>query len=132
MILARNRPQRLSGNKICIALLFILALTGCTTKRTTVLRSPESEANKQQTSVSKPEVEEDKVLPTKMGSIQQVNGFAVKNNKIALLLPFELNRVASRVTTEDVKRSSLALDFYQGFQMGLDQLSTSGLNSNYG
>lgn len=57
---------------------------------------------------------------------------SLKNQKsIALLLPFQLNRISGmRPTAEDVKRSALALDFYQGFQLGLEELGDQGSKFN--
>jgi len=46
---------------------------------------------------------------------------------IALVLPFQLDKVKpAGMAKEDVERSALALDFYQGFQLGLDRLSEEG------
>lgn len=52
--------------------------------------------------------------------VEEKDLFAGSN--IALLLPFQLNQMApTSVAEEDVKRSALALDFYQGFQLGLEE-----------
>ncbi|MGE8424845.1 MAG: hypothetical protein ACN6PI_18560, partial [Sphingobacterium siyangense] len=125
MISVQNRPLQLSGNKIWVAALVALCLASCTTKKSTVLRSPSSGQGEQQTAVTKPAVDKDKIV-AKVGDIQDVNGHAVKNNRIALLLPFELSGIAGTITKEDVERSSLALDFYQGFQLGLDKIAKEG------
>ncbi|MGJ1348301.1 ABC transporter substrate-binding protein [Sphingobacterium siyangense] len=125
MISVQNRPLQLSGNKIWVAALVALCLASCTTKKSTVLRSPSSGQGEQQTAVTKPAVDKDKTI-AKVGDIQDVNGHAVKNNRIALLLPFELSGIAGTITKEDVERSSLALDFYQGFQLGLDKIAKEG------
>ncbi len=125
MISVQNRPLQLSGNKIWVAALVALCLASCTTKKSTVLRSPSSGQGEQQTAVTKPVVDKDKTI-AKVGDIQDVNGHAVKNNRIALLLPFELSGIAGTITKEDVERSSLALDFYQGFQLGLDKIAKEG------
>lgn len=125
MISVQNRPLQLSGNKIWVATLVALCLASCTTKKSTVLRSPSSNQGEQHTAVSKPSTEKVK-SGTKAGDVQNVNGHLVKNNKIALLLPFELNSIAKNITTEDVERSALALDFYQGFQIGLDKVAKEG------
>lgn len=46
---------------------------------------------------------------------------------IAMVLPFQLDKIGGAgVTEEDVKRSSLALDFYQGFQLGLNETIEDG------
>src|SRR5690606_34634666 len=48
---------------------------------------------------------------------------------IALLLPFELDKANQHApSAADIKRSALALDFYQGFKAGLDALSAEGAN----
>ncbi|MDR0263725.1 MAG: ABC transporter substrate-binding protein [Sphingobacterium sp.] len=125
MISVQNRPLQLSGNKIWVAALVALCLASCTTKKSTVLRSPSSGQGEQHTAVMKPSVDKEKTN-AKIGDIQDVNGHAVKNNRIALLLPFELSGIAGTITKEDVERSSLALDFYQGFQLGLDKIAKEG------
>ncbi|MDQ1150439.1 MULTISPECIES: ABC transporter substrate-binding protein [Sphingobacterium] len=125
MISVQNHPLQLSGNKIWVAALVALCLASCTTKKSTVLRSPSSGHGEQQTAVTKPPVDKESTI-TKMGDTQRVNGYAVKNNRIALLLPFELSNIAGTVKKEDVERSSLALDFYQGFQLGLDKIAKEG------
>src|SRR5690606_5078333 len=49
-------------------------------------------------------------------------------NNIALLLPFQLDRVQGQPSVEDVKRAEIPLDFYQGFKMALDKLAEEGTN----
>ena len=49
--------------------------------------------------------------------------------RIALLLPFELDKANPHApSAADIRRSALALDFYQGFKLGLDALATDGAN----
>ncbi|WP_256004285.1 ABC transporter substrate-binding protein [Pedobacter deserti] len=49
--------------------------------------------------------------------------------KIALLVPFRLESVNLRTATKaDVDRSAMAIDFYQGFKLGVDSAASSGLN----
>src|SRR5690606_12410527 len=49
--------------------------------------------------------------------------------KIALLLPFQLNRsTGTNPTDADLKRAELALDFFQGFEMGLKRIAGLGLS----
>ncbi|MDM1293134.1 amino acid ABC transporter substrate-binding protein [Sphingobacterium sp. N143] len=126
MISVQNHPLRLSGNKIWVAGLVALCLASCTTKKSTVLRSPSYQEGEQGTVVTKPSETKKEKTTVKVGDVQNVNGHMVKNNKIALLLPFELNSIAKTVTPEDVERSALALDFYQGFQIGLDKVAKEG------
>ncbi len=100
MISVQNRPLQLSGNKIWVAALVALCLASCTTKKSTVLRSPSSGQGEQQTAVTKPAVDKETTI-AKVGDVQNVNGHAVKNNRIALLLPFELSGIAGTITKED-------------------------------
>jgi len=48
-------------------------------------------------------------------------------NSVALVLPFQLDKIAPHnLSAEDINRSAIALDFYQGFQLGLDELAQKG------
>jgi len=54
---------------------------------------------------------------------------AVDVNNIALLLPFQLDKANQHApSSADIRRSALALDFYQGFKMGLDALAAKGVS----
>lgn len=132
MISVQNHQQRLSGNKILTGLGIILALGACSPKTTGVLQSPghqggmvsgqpvKKEDNKS-TSAHKVELtkeeREAKFIAEKRS----------KNNSITLVLPFQLDKVnPAALSKADVTRSSIALDFYQGFQMGLDEVAKQG------
>lgn len=132
MISVPNHQQRLSGNKILTGLGIILALGACSPKTTGVLQSPghqggmvsgqpvKKEDNKS-TSAHKVELtkeeKEAKFIAEKRS----------KNNSITLVLPFQLDKVnPAALSKADVTRSSIALDFYQGFQMGLDEVAKQG------
>lgn len=122
MILVRNRPQLLSGNKINFALFCALLffVTSCGVKKKTsspVLKSPDYEAvdegakeeaeRKEEEERKKEELEEELVI----------------DNKIALLLPFQLQKINfHNLSKEDIKRSYVALDFYQGLEIGLNEI----------
>ncbi|MFB2119689.1 ABC transporter substrate-binding protein [Parapedobacter sp. 2B3] len=118
MILVRNLLLPLNGSKCVWVLSAFLLLTACTPK-VRVLRAPGSKApsetetpTKKEDTVEKPDEEE-----------------AVDVNQIALLLPFELDKANPHApSAADIKRSALALDFYQGFKLGLDALSAQGAN----
>jgi len=48
---------------------------------------------------------------------------------IALLIPFRLNEINLKTATKaEVEKSSMAIDFYQGFKIGIDSAATMGLN----
>lgn len=50
-------------------------------------------------------------------------------HQVALLLPFQLNLTGSNVpTAADLQRAELALDFYQGFKLGLEKQTARGAN----
>ena len=48
---------------------------------------------------------------------------------VSLLIPFDLNRINLKTATKaDVERHSMAIDFYQGFNLGIDSAANFGLN----
>lgn len=116
-ISVQNHRLRLSGSNCLIFLCLGAFLASCAPKilrpggkgtKTPTEKAPE----KDKTENEKPEVEA-----------------PVHFNQIALLLPFQLNRVIDSLpNSRDVERASLALDFYQGFKLGLDQVANQGNN----
>ncbi len=118
MILVRNLRRPLNGNSCLLGLTVLVLLAACTPK-VRVLRAPGSKVppktetpTEKEDTVEKPEEEE-----------------VVDFNRIALLLPFELDKANPHApSSADIKRSALALDFYQGFKLGLDALSGEGAN----
>ena len=107
MILVQNHPLQLSGNRILSFLLICFCLGAC---------SPRTKTGKQ---------------PQK--DVVKKDEPAVKNNSrklteanISLLLPFNVNlqKVHSGNKAE-IEKSAMAIDFYQGFKMGLDSAAAS-------
>ncbi|MET4083559.1 cupin superfamily acireductone dioxygenase involved in methionine salvage [Pedobacter sp. UYP30] len=48
---------------------------------------------------------------------------------VSLLIPFGLNRINLKTATKaDVERHAMPIDFYQGFNMGIDSAATFGLS----
>lgn len=47
-------------------------------------------------------------------------------HEVALLLPFQLNRSGASPSSSDIQRATLALDFYQGFRLGLERRTAEG------
>lgn len=124
MISVQNHQQPLSGNKLkqnilrntafAAALGLVLSVSSCTPK-VGVLRSPDVYGG----AVGSEKGKEEKKEETKTAEEKKA---ASASNSIALLLPFQLDRVAvNSMSEEDVKRSALALDFYQGFQLGMNE-----------
>ncbi|MGV3762074.1 ABC transporter substrate-binding protein [Parapedobacter sp.] len=119
MILVQNLRRLLNGSKCLIGLSVLVWLVACTPK-VRVLRAPGSKEPTQKTET--PTEKEDAVA-------KPAGKEAVDFNQIALLLPFELNKANQHAPSAvDIKRSALALDFYQGFKVGLDVLSAEGAN----
>ncbi|MGK6351252.1 ABC transporter substrate-binding protein [Parapedobacter sp. DT-150] len=120
MTLVRNLRLRLNGSSWLIGIAALLLMTGCTPK-IRVLRGSGSKTEPKETE-TKPadqraaEVEE---------PITESEKTDVRN--IALLLPFQLDKANPHApSAADIKRSALALDFYQGFKLGLDALAEGG------
>jgi len=102
-------------------LLLLLAVASCGTKKK-VLRAPGS-PEMGQIAVKTDRTE---TKNARENSYEAKKAEAMKNS-IALVLPFQLDKLKpSAMAKEDVERSALALDFYQGFQLGLDRLSEEG------
>jgi len=119
----------LSGNSLLsIAAALLLVVASCAPKGTQVLRAPDYKGGNVGSSTNK---KDDGKTTVKELSSEEKSAALKKArvNQIALVLPFQLNQVNTKLLSEDdVKRSSLALDFYQGFQMGLDDLAKKGTN----
>lgn len=123
MISVQNHQQRLSGNKLLLALGLVLTLGACSPK-VGVLKSPDHRVG---TVGSTPK--DTKTEETEPGLTAEESAISRKlqANNIALVLPFQLDRVSKHaISKEDVERSAIALDFYQGFQLGLDELAAAG------
>lgn len=109
MISVLNHLQLSSGNKILGFLGLMWILSACSPKTIPqhnpkpVIQPPaEQEAAKKE----KPIVEKKK---------------EIKDMIISLILPFHLDDVNYHTaTSSDLKKSEIAIDFYQGFKMGLD------------
>lgn len=115
MILVPNHQRRLSGSKLLLVTAFLLFISGCT-PRFSRPKPPTQAPDVEELPVEEvPEEEEEIEVP-----------FSTEN-QIALLLPFQLaegNNVEP--SNNEIQRAALALDFYQGFKMGLDALAERG------
>ena len=108
MTLAQNHLQQLSGNKYWILVLTVLFLSACSPKIKPVAKKPEAP-----TEVTKPERPAPK--------FEQAN--------ISLLAPFRLNEIKLKTATKaEVEKAAMAIDFYQGFKLGVDSAAASGQN----
>lgn len=105
----------MNRNYLYWILIALFAVSSCTPKSTGVLRSPDASPGTvgRPTDPAGKEAEKEKTEAKKS-----------QTQNIALLLPFQLNKMStSALSATDVQRSALALDFYQGFQLGLEEIS---------
>lgn len=134
MISVQNHQQPLSGNKTLkkyvkylAAATIVLGVASCAPK-STVLRSPDyagvvgaGSSDKNDGDLNNRDSKE-----ASEGSKRNV-----EKRTLALMLPFQLNQIASTsVAANDIKRAGLALDFYQGFELGLEELAKNGADFN--
>ncbi|SEB13294.1 ABC transporter substrate-binding protein [Pedobacter hartonius] len=109
MILAQNRQQQLSGNKFWCVIFLSCFLLACSPKVTTQKTPKKEEAEKPEAAVKA----EKKFTEA----------------SIALLVPFNLNLASIRSGSKaEMEKSVMAIDFYQGFKMGIDSAAAAGLN----
>lgn len=113
MILVPNHPLRLSGNNYRILLCMLIFLSACSKK--VIPPKP----------VEKPEPVEIVVPKVEQPAKKNID------HSIVLLLPFQLNTINLKTSKKaDLNKADLAIDFYQGFKLGLDSLSSGGHNYN--
>ena len=128
MTSVQNHQQQLSGNRklkksyIAYALTLLLGAASCAPKNT-VLRAPSSPGTVTET---KPDTD---TAENRDKSHAAESKSERKARSLALLLPFKLDAIGSEgVQEKDVKRSALALDFYQGFELGVKELKSNKLD----
>ncbi|RZK82657.1 MAG: amino acid ABC transporter substrate-binding protein [Pedobacter sp.] len=110
MISAQNHLQLSSGNKYWLVIFLGLLLSACSPKVQPIAKKKPVETKKEEEKVEKP-----------------VAKFTEAG--ISLLLPFRLNAINLKTADKaEVERSAMAIDFYQGFKMGVDSAAADGLN----
>ncbi len=114
MISVQNHLLQLSGNKWLWLFLMMLGLGACSPKVQPPAPSVKTETEK------KPEVVKEQPKPVVVPP--------AKTSVISLILPFALNNLSSGYTNEGLKQANLSVDFYQGFKMALDSLTSFGYN----
>lgn len=109
MILAPSRLQLLNGSK-CLIILSLLALMSACSKKIVPAKPNDV-----------------KVPPVSQKPVEVRSSKKDINHSIALLLPFELNRINLETAgTKEISKTDLAVEFYQGFKLALDSLSSEG------
>ncbi|TKC61413.1 amino acid ABC transporter substrate-binding protein [Pedobacter hiemivivus] len=108
MILVQNPLLQLSGNKYWIIVLSALFLSACSPK-------------------IRPETKKTET-PKKVEKIEKP-ALKVKQATISLLVPFRLDEIKLKSATKaDVEKAAIAIDFYQGFKLGVDSAAAAGQN----
>jgi ABC-type branched-subunit amino acid transport system substrate-binding protein len=109
MTLVQNHQQQLSGNKFWCVIFMSCFLMACSPKVTT-RKTPQKETAEKPAAVAKPEKK-------------------FTEASIALLIPFNLNTASIHSGSKaEMEKSIMAIDFYQGFKMGVDSAAATGLN----
>lgn len=114
MISVQNHLLQLSGNKWLWLFLMVLGLGACSPKVQPPAPSAKTETEK------KPEIAKEQPKP----AVQP----PAKTSVISLILPFALNNLSAGYSNEGLKQANLSIDFYQGFKMALDSLTSFGYN----
>lgn len=110
MILVQNHLLRLSGNKFWCLIFICFVLGACSPKTRTNKSAQKNNGNKEENAAGKSEKK-----------------FTEAN--IALLIPLNLNTALVKSGSKaELEKSAMALDFYQGFKMGIDSAASTGLN----
>ncbi|TKC07003.1 ABC transporter substrate-binding protein [Pedobacter frigoris] len=109
MTLVQNHQLQLSGNKYWLIIFIILFISACSPKvQKTVVKKPDV-----------PKVEKEVEKPAL--KFTQAN--------ISLLVPFRLNDLKLKTATKsEIEKAAMAIDFYQGFKLGVDSAASLGLN----
>ena len=117
MILVPNLLQRLSGNKSLLVFIAVLIVFSACSKKIVPVKQPEVE-NPAPVIVEEPKTE-----------VAPVEKAIVREHSIALLLPFLLNTIdVNTAGKKEVGQADMAIDFYQGFKLGLDSVALGGHN----
>lgn len=125
MISVQNPRQQLNGNKrLFVWVLALLLFLGACSPKTRVLKSPDHRGGNVGGTIPKEDKPE---VVGKEKTAEDARKAEAARNSVALILPFQLDKVSPHMLSkEDVNRSAIALDFYQGFQLGLDELAQKG------
>jgi len=107
MILVQNHLQQLSGNKLWYLIFICSCLAAC---------SPKTRTNKSTSDATENKADQQAVKTEK--KLTEAN--------ISLLIPFNLNKaqIVSGNKSE-LEKSAMAIDFYQGFKMGIDSAASA-------
>ncbi|WP_345950957.1 hypothetical protein ABDD95_05795 [Mucilaginibacter sp. PAMB04274] len=122
MTLVQNHRLPLSGNK-ALWLLALLWVSACSPKVNPVTKTPARKPAPVTTQPAVPPVTATPVRPL-------VTPASAKTSTVALLLPFSLDNLGSvrGYRAADLKKANIAIEYYQGFKLALDSLTSRGYN----
>lgn len=111
MILVPNRLLQSNGSRYLLLVFLLILISGCSKRiipaKPGTVKVPPVVKPREEVPVIKKETD----------------------HSIALLLPFELNTInLSTAGADEIRKTDLAVDFYQGFKLALDSLSKNGHN----
>jgi len=103
----------LSGNKIFAAIAFALLISAC---------SPKIQPKTAPATPARPEKKQDRAA-------DEPESKKFTEATISMLLPFKLNQINFKAPTKaEVEKAALAIEFYQGFMLGIDSAASTGFN----
>lgn len=109
MILVQNHLPQLSGNRFWYLIVICFCLSACSPKARTNHTNKKEEIRKPE-AAHKPEKK-------------------FTEASVALLLPFNLHLLNLQSANKaEVEKSAMPIDFYQGFKLGIDSASATGMN----
>jgi len=111
MISAQNHRLQLSGSKWLIYAVIALVAVAC---------SPKLQPVAPPKTVEKPVVKVPEVKPPVKAE--------PKFSLISLILPFDLDYLKAGYSSTALKKANIAVEYYQGFKLGLDSLTALGYN----
>lgn len=115
MTSVQNHQLRSSGSRVLVVFVLLAFLSSCSIFKPT----PPPVI---------PEPKEEPIEPEEPVDTEEEVGVEPEVNSVVLLLPFQLNRIAGEPSREDIQRTSVPLDFYQGFKLAMDNLTQRGNN----
>ncbi|MGY3054837.1 hypothetical protein ACVWYG_003046 [Pedobacter sp. UYEF25] len=104
-----------------VYLLFFVAsilIVGCSSKIRPTKKKPKTTQADNEASKPKDDAADKKLVKKRF-----------TDANVSLLIPFDLNRINLKIATKaDIERHAMAIDFYQGFNVGIDSAASAGLN----
>ncbi|NCD70921.1 ABC transporter substrate-binding protein [Mucilaginibacter sp. R11] len=123
MTLVRNHRLPLSGNKYKLLILSVVFWAAACSPKTQPI------VNKPQPSVTPPAAKPAE-KPVATTPVKAAKPAPQKVSGIAMLLPFNLDNLnqGGKYSKADLQKANMAVEYYQGFKLALDSLTSNGYN----